>query len=248
MIDFALIKRGWHWWKREAASLLPKAVQTRLDVFHGKTFLEITPDGLRLFSLRNGVIVEKPPSRNAIKKPQSVIGVIAPASVLTRTMSLPVAAKPHLADAIRYQLDRLSPFPPDQTEFRVQSLTVQKDEIFLSVKVDMVSKTTLDALDQAAALQGNLIIAFATAAAGSAPSYAMFSSRDNQRLWQLENLVVAGSSLLLALVVIAIPFWREIATKQRLDEQTVALKPKVDEVLKLKANRDRGQALKIRVR
>jgi general secretion pathway protein L len=69
---------------------------------------------------------------------------LSPDKVVTRTISVPAQAHEFLAGIVRNQIERLSPWQPDQTVFGFDAKTNQEDPAALDVRVLITSRTVID--------------------------------------------------------------------------------------------------------
>lgn len=75
--------------------------------------------------------------------------VLPPSAVLRRTLSLPVAALPRLRDVLAHEIDRQTPFPPDQVSFEGRVLAHPPAGQPATVELVVLPRTRLDAELQA---------------------------------------------------------------------------------------------------
>ena len=133
-----LAERAWRWWLSEFLSLLPRAYLKRLA--SSRLTLLLRPgDAITEIAVMAGdsrllqeAIAYPDASEEALSrlrdvidaatkgKSFDVIGLIPEAQSLVRPLTLPRAAKAHLEETVRYQIERISPFKADNTLYDIK--------------------------------------------------------------------------------------------------------------------------------
>jgi general secretion pathway protein L len=149
------------WWRRELAAALPESVRTFFDArrarpvlaFDGATatlWLPVDANGRRQLAeaarigLDGEASVVAAAGRNALAPlvrsvggtPQVVIA-LSPRTALRKTLTLPSAIEDHLRQAIAYDLDRHTPFKPDELYF--DAVVIDRDHARNALKVDLAA-------------------------------------------------------------------------------------------------------------
>jgi general secretion pathway protein L len=243
-----LAEKAWRWWLSEFLSLLPRDYLKRFT--SSRLTLLLRP---RDASTEIAVMAsDKRLLQEAIANPDSseevlsqlrevigaatggksfdVIGVIPESQSLTRPLSLPLAAKSHLDEAVRYQIERISPFKADNTLYDIKQLESDRAAGELRLKLTILSKDSVTELEERSANLGFRIDRFASeAVAGGA----------------LETLLAAAS--ILAATLILVPIINKWKGAEALEREISVFKPKAEQVLKLQSERDKTLALRAQV-
>jgi general secretion pathway protein L len=153
-----IAENTWRWWLSEFLALLPQAYLKR--VISSPFLLVFRPSGaITKISVAAGekrLFEESIPYPNVSeealgrlrdiidaatgRKRVDVIGVIGERQSLVRPLTLPHAAKAHLDEAVRYQIERLSPFRADNTLYDFKRLDSGRRTNELRLKLTIVSK------------------------------------------------------------------------------------------------------------
>ena len=157
-LDF---KQFFSWWKRELDFLLPKKVKQLILDEQG--YLIVSPDGNRLMLsyLYDGVsealtivdinetgveqfkILQEKDER--LVKAQVIIRLTHQFAI-QKELSLPTAAKENLAQVVAYELDRYTPFKPEQVYFAVKRLNGTNELEQIKVLLILTPRSILDGL------------------------------------------------------------------------------------------------------
>ncbi|GER06634.1 type II secretion system protein L [Iodidimonas muriae] len=159
-----MVRRFWHWWLGELADLAPQSVLAMLKRWRRSLLLEIEGnllsvvlvdgDDRRLLTqmpfdaltpaalgdVLHSALAQDPPHVD------DVILKIPEHWVLTRRLRLPIAARESLREAVEYDLDRQTPFTPDQVYFGVMERNVDYRGGHIEVELDLVRRTDLEPL------------------------------------------------------------------------------------------------------
>jgi general secretion pathway protein L len=152
--------------------------------------------------------------------------VLPPALLLEQPVTLPLAAERGLASALRWEMDRLTPFTADAV-FWTWRIT-QRDRIRsqLTLRLVLVAKSAVETSVNALAAAG---LAPARLEAAGEPARAI-SLTGPRRSAPRRPALIAGLTLCagLAIAAIAIPFVRQQAELDRLDARIADLRPQVE--------------------
>ena len=152
--------------------------------------------------------------------------VLPPTLLLEQPVTLPLAAERGLDSALRWEMDRLTPFTADAVFWTWR--LVQRDRIRnqLTLRLVLIAKSavqsTVDALSAAGLAPARL-----EAAGDPARAISLTGSR---RAAPRRPVLIAGLGLCagLAVAAIVIPFIRQQAELDRLDARIADLRPQVD--------------------
>ena len=149
----------WQWWTAELLSFLPPRWREALAVEHACLLLSRSPSGLDIQVERNGTcslllqledeqredwrdLLSRGLDENLRGLPQ-VLGLPA-ARLLRRTLALPAAALENLDAVLGFELDRQTPFKPDQVYFASRVLKQDAGSKQVQVELLVVPRPVLD--------------------------------------------------------------------------------------------------------
>jgi general secretion pathway protein L len=181
------LPRFWRWWTGELAPLIPAssrgAVRRRLTrpvvefgdreaIFWRPVVVE---DALKLVEVGRVALAGDPveiaaagraamnvlaiaASKGAVVLPKVVIA-LPPKQVMRKTLVLPAAVEENLAQALSYDLDRHTPFRPEQVYF--DAVVVERRSATKTIAVDWVAalKTTVDGARRQVEDWGGVVVA-----------------------------------------------------------------------------------------
>lgn len=165
--------RAWQWWLSGMGQVLPAGWPRIFLKSTSYLAAELGDQGLRLSLIaedtrtelldlgadalavtRREALLSFLPQGKRAERPELLLCLPA-ASVLRRSISVPVAAQSSLRDTVRYQLARLTPFPPDAVYFDVHLRGVDQQAGMLDVEVLVAPRAVVDPLvEQLVALLG----------------------------------------------------------------------------------------------
>lgn len=155
--------------------------------------------------------------------------------VLTKTIPLPIAAEGNLRQVVGFEIDRLTPFSPDQVYYDVQIVERQPANRRIQARYVVVSRSQLDALlnrlaDAGLAPDAVEVMGETTGFNLLPPERRPQKSRGAQRLrWAL-----AGLALILTLTAVLLPLWQQRSVVVDLLPKVAAAQKKAEEVLVLR--------------
>ena len=151
----------WQWWKREIASAMPRWLRGAIERRRARPVLAFDGSRATLWqpSATNGemrmVAVADVPlyadaqsveaAGRAVFGPLAarngslpgVIVSLSPRASLRKTLSLPMALEDHLHQALAYDLDRHTPFKPEELYF--DAVVVDRDAVHNTLRVDLAA-------------------------------------------------------------------------------------------------------------
>jgi len=142
---------------------------------------------------------------------------LPPDQVLTRTLTLPLAVEENLRQTLTFELDRYTPFKPEQVyfDFRIIERNVERKR--LSVKLAAVPKSIVDqGVARATALgvtvNGAVLVDELLQQGGDCCNFLPAATKRHKSAHRLWWRVGMGSlSVVLLLVLLAIPVWQKRA-------------------------------------
>ena len=157
-LDF---KQFLRWWKRELDFLVPEKIKRLVTDKQG--YLVISPDGnqLALTYSCNGqsdslAILDRNESGVAqfkilrdnderLTKAQVILRLTSQYAI-QKELSLPAVAKENLSQVVAYELDRYTPFKPEQVYFAVKQLDVANEPDQIRIMLILTTRAILDGL------------------------------------------------------------------------------------------------------
>jgi general secretion pathway protein L len=254
------------WWRGELATLVPQALRQWWQGTDGVLLLTFDGDraifersilaGRReeVLSIETGVDstgnrrlqIEQQLARAAGTNYRLFLG-LPPTTVLRRTLTLPLAVEENLRQTLGFELDRYTPFKPDQVYFDYRLL--ERDPVQRRIKVEL-AVVERSVVDQQAARVATLGLPVAGAALADQvnPKGALYNflpampgshKRSSRTFWR------TGLSVLVALLLatlLAIPVWQKraaaisllgpLATAKAAAQETDVLRDRLDKVVK----------------
>ena len=226
------------WWRRELAAALPESVRNFVDArrsrpvlaFDGSTatlWLPVDANGRRQLGEAARIALDgdaaavaaagrgalAPLARSTGKAPQVVVS-LSPRSALRKTLTLPLAIEDHLRQAIAYDLDRHTPFKPEELYF--DAIVVDRDPVHNTLKVDLAAarRSVVDTALRQAESFGARVVGMTIDPPRLAARSPIDLLPDDRRLPSLRNArwQMLVPALVLAAAVIAalvLPVWQE---------------------------------------
>ena len=150
----------WRWWSGELKAMLPASMARWLDGDASATNVAVDEFGLTILNTAADTSTASSPRRvpldtlasNAVLRELTAAGrdrvrlVLAPDQALVKLIALPLATEENLREVVGFELDRHTPFTPDQAYYDVQIVRrdAQNEKLFVALAV--VSKSELAAL------------------------------------------------------------------------------------------------------
>ncbi len=237
----------WRWWMGELAPLVPAAPRAAVQRRRLRPVLAFATDAAVLWmpKLHDGVLGFGASARVPLKGDSAaalqagraaidalpevayggavgaanVVVALPPGQVLRKQMVLPAAVERHLRQTLAYDLDRHTPFKPDELYF--DAVVVARDAQKNEIRVDWAAalRTAVDQARRQAENWGATVVAVTPDAPDSAGPSAMTVSRLNllpeeqrpeMRWWRRWHLWVPLALVgAVALVAIVLPIWQK---------------------------------------
>lgn len=166
------LPRFWQWWSGELLSFLPPRWRDALAVEESCVLLRAHDGGVEVLAERGGrrsPLFELPADAREAwpqlierqlddsRRGQRRLLLLPAAKVLRRRLSLPVAALENLPSVLGFELDRQTPFKPDQVWFDSRVLSAEPAARQAQVELSVVQRVSLEAeLERIGALAGGL--------------------------------------------------------------------------------------------
>jgi general secretion pathway protein L len=241
------IKKFFRWWLRELDSFVPEKVRRLVNEKQG--FIVVRPEDnrLALSYVLNGrseplAVLERNATgmaqykallaKDARLAKANLVLRLTPREAIHKVLTLPAAVKENLLQAVAYELDRYTPFTPEQVYFAVKPLEDGKNEPgYINVMLVLTPRETLDALyeDIKAAGMSPLFVDYEVMPNDLEQRYDRYNllpehlrekTANTSRL--IYTALVASVCLLLA-AVLALPVWFEYQTVNALQQKIGAI-------------------------
>jgi len=253
------LPRFWRWWMRELAPLLPAAPRSALARRRARPVIEFGEgeaaiwrpelvDGaltlVRVASIAlSGDASADVTGRAAIDAVAAAQGpgargaprlliALAPKQVLRKEIVLPMAVEENLERTLAYDLDRHTPFRPDQVYF--DAVVIDRDPAKKTLRVDWAAalKSVVDAAKRRAEDWGAAVIAVVPGPASTVPSRLNLlpaEARARRMLWlQWQVWVPTALVALVAAAVIVVPLLQKRGYAIALLQQTDAARAQAE--------------------
>jgi len=256
-LDF---KQFFRWWKRELDFLVPEKIKQLVSDKQG--FIIISPEGNQLVLTYHHdgqteplVTLDRGAKDLTFQSLYEKDERLAKATIILRLtgqdavqkeLSLPAAAKENLSQVVAYELDRYTPFKPEQVYFAVKPLEGVNEPGQIRVMLIITTRELLDSLHEDIKAMGFSPL-FADYE-GSANDLDQFDDNYNllpERLRQktakvprLINSALIALTCLLLVAVLAMPVWFEYQTVNALQLKTDSLEKDAKKVKALQADID----------
>ena len=238
----------WRWWQAELAQLLPGMPKAALQLRRLRPVLAFEADRAVLWEPRvvdgalklvasgsvpltgdsaatigaGRALIESAARRLGYGASPRTVIALPPAVVLRRRITLPAAVEENLREAIAFDLDRLTPFRPEQLFF--DATVVARDLEKKQIQVDLAAalRSAVEAARRHAENWGALVIKVspeapvagsedrAPAARASKLNLLPEEDRPETAWWRRPQVVAPAAVLaLLAIVAIVLPIWQQ---------------------------------------
>jgi general secretion pathway protein L len=235
----------WSWWIGQLAPLIPEPMHNAVQRRRLRPVLVFGADAAVLWvpSLADGHLAYGEAARVALSADEAAVTIagrtaieglspvakggragpvriviaLAASQVLRKTITLPAAVEDNLAQALAYDLDRHTPFKPDEMYF--DAIVVGRDPAKRQIRVDWAAalRTLVDQMRRRAESWGATVVAVTPASTtGALPlsgpvlnllpgaGQAQTSSRRRWEIWVPLALIAAA-----ALFATALPLWQK---------------------------------------
>ncbi len=247
------------WWTRQMLDLLPGRVARR-DPATANAILA-TPDpgeaepGAVLLSLRLGgqerVAGRQAPGQSIL--PQllrehpglPLLLRLPPDRLLSRDVSLPLAAEAGYERVLQYEMDRLTPFSADDVFWSARPLRRNRESGRIELRLSLVPRAWLAASLETLQQAGGRPSAIEVRGLGREPTrrIALAHTMSRGRIAQRRLLgLAAGGCAALALLAVALPFARQGRAEAVVARRIAALQPPVRQVAALRERSRAGSA------
>ena len=219
----------WRWWSAELKAMLPVPMSRWLDGDAIATNVAVDEYGLTILNTGTDATKSSSPRRvqldalanNAVLHDLIAAGrdrvrlVLTPDQALVKLITLPLATEENLREVVGFELDRHTPFTPDQAYYDVQIVRrdAQNEKLFVSLAV--ASKSEIAALVDTLRRAGLTCTAIGLneGAASGAAAFDLQPAFDKppRRLGRMHQVNLGLLALAAALVIAAVilPIWQK---------------------------------------
>ena len=223
------VVKFWRWWTAELKALLPAAMAIWLEGDTVATNVGVDDAGVTIFS--SGDATKSAPQRvpndalatsPALRELQAagrdrVRLLLTPDQALVKTITLPLATEENLREVIGFELDRHTPFTPDQAYYDVQTVRRDPQHEKITVALAVASKFEIAALVERLRRAGLTCTAIGISeGAGAAGNAALFDlqplfDKPPRRLSRMHivNLGLLALAAMFAFAAIILPIWQQ---------------------------------------
>jgi general secretion pathway protein L len=166
----------------------------------------------------------------AAGRPGSVQLRLSPGLLLEKSLTLPMAAERDVERVLAYEMDRETPFAPDEVwwDFAVEQRDRARGK--LSVRLSLVPKAAVAALVASLERHGIRPNEFTFALPSGSVRTVALDVVEAHRPWRARTVPLAAAACAaLALLAVVIPFMRQSIALASVDRRIAALQPAVDE-------------------
>ena len=219
----------WRWWLSELKATLPKWMVNWLDGDATATNVTVDEDGMTIITTDIGATRSSPPRRVPIDALASspvlremieagrdrVRLVLTPDQALVKTITLPLATEENLRDVVGFELDRHTPFTPDQAYYDVQIVRRDAQNEKITILLAVASKSEIVTLGNTLRQAGLTCTAIGISAAAADDNASLdlqpVFEKPPRRLSRMHriNLGLLGLAAILAFIAIILPIWQK---------------------------------------
>lgn len=239
------------WWLGELGGLLPGWLKGTNDRARAALLLEVDEAGAELFArTAKGTT---PLGRAGGDGPDDLVALrsrrharwplivrLAPSLGLRKVIDLPLAARDDLANLLHFELDRLTPFRPDEVSFAWRVLRKDQAGGRMTVALEMAPRSVVERATALAGAHGRSVDRIEIAGSGGTSALNLLPDPEKPesggRLSRLLPILVLG----LAVLAVWIPISRQQRVVDQLEQEVAALKSSAEET---RALRDRLDAM-----
>ena len=233
------------WWTARLTELLPARLRAG-TLPPDALLVSLRADGEADFALRRrgreaplGRFALDPAALGSLpaalrRRPRRVLLRPAPGTLLEREVVLPLAAQHDPAGVLRYELDRLTPFAPEEVFWTWRQDSRDAARNALRLRLSLLPKAPLQAPLAALRRAGLAPAALEALAAGGAPRAIPLGEAaapsPRREAWRRRGLAAAGATCAaLGIAAIALPFALQSLSLAAAERQIEALRPRVAE-------------------
>ena len=230
------VREFWLWWSGEIFAVLPEKLRDAIARRRQKLFIETADETLRLSIGLHGShrelldipIAAAAGSRDDVPRDvQQTILLVPATSVLSRPLTLPLAAEENLREVLGFEMDQHTPFPADEVYYDYLVTERNAEQQTLSLDLVYAPRDDVDALlDVAGELGVDVDVVTSRSRDGSNIQAINLLPADRRRRRRVNihhvNVALAACCLVLLGVAIAVPIAKKDRALEVLEEQVAA--------------------------
>ena len=225
------------WWTRQMGDLFAPVLNGARTRLPDALLLTPGPDGIAIARRRRGrtalpATVTDDGLRTALARRRENLVLSLSSPMLIREATLPAAALGGLDRVLRYEMDRLTPFGPDDVYFSHRLLSVDRARSTLQVELAVLPRArVLPILDRLTYAGARPDVLEAPGPDGLVRRIGI-TTRDAAKLAR-DRLLTRLTAMLcgaLAVAVVAVPLLRQSLALAEVEAQISLLRPRVDQV------------------
>lgn len=223
------------WYARQMRAWLPQALLAGTATARALVLDGANPGtrSLQVLRRRAGQETAQPPLTLDASGPaprpgrgEVVVLRLAPGVALERTVTLPLAAERDLISAVRYEMDRYTPFTAEDLYWTVAPIARDRAGKRLEARLTLVPKAALAPLMAALAARGLSPVAIEAPAGDGPPRPLPLTPPDprQERRAVRRTAGLAAICLLLVALNVALPFWRQAEAEREVEARIAELR------------------------
>ncbi|MBC7625383.1 MAG: pilus assembly protein PilM [Aeromicrobium sp.] len=229
----------WRWWTAELRAMLPALMARWIDGDAVAINVMVDERGLTILNTRKesgkphvaervsiDTLASNPLLRDLIEAGRDRVRlVLTPDQAMVKSITLPIATEENLREVVGFELDRHTPFTPDQAYFDAQIVRrdTQQEKIVVTLVVASRGEVAslLDMLTRAGLTCASVGIDDTAAENAAAVDLQPLADKPPRRLSRVHqiNIGLLVLAVLLALVAIVLPIWQKRETVKELIPQ-----------------------------
>ena len=156
---------------------------------------------------------------------------LPPGMLLEREVSLPLAAEQGLDRVVGYEMDRFTPFTADEVFYSYSLLRRDLARSRIVISIMLVPRARLaSVLETMGQLQLAPTVLEAAGSSGELERIPLAAAGTGTLRWRGRGLVAAGvTCAVLAVAVVALPFWLQAQARAAVEARIAALKPRFEQ-------------------
>jgi general secretion pathway protein L len=253
-LDSQVIKKFFHWWKKELSFLIPNTISQFFNDSRGFIIIQIKADKIHFTYVNNnktqniaslehneaGLLnYQQLKLDNLNLEKSKIILRLNKDEGIIKELTLPKAVEENLSQVITYELDRYTPFNQQQVYYAVKKIAIENDKIKL--KLILTPKNKLDTAYETLNQWGIIpwLVDYDGMANNLQDDYEYYNLLpEEKRYKQNKKALIFQSSLIASIVLLfasifILPVWFQYESGQSLENKIYKIKRKAIEVQEL---------------
>lgn len=253
-IDSLVIKKFFHWWKKELSFLIPNAIRKFFNEAAGFIIIQIKGNEIFFSKIHEnklqplaclelnekGLAAYQQPKLDYLRaKKSKVILRLNKNEGIIKTLILPKAVEENLAQVITYELNRYTPFNQQQVYYAIKKIATDTDKIYL--QLILTPKNKLDTSYETLKDWGITpwLVDYEGAANHLHDNYEYYNLLPEEKKYQFHKKALVFQSILIIAIflllssILILPIGFQYQSVQSLEHTIQSLKKRVAVVQKL---------------